>query len=147
MKIFFLALSICGLIAACSGGSSDKTAGGSDSVTSVKQTAKARNSDADTNAMKIGTEPAGGEAGSSSGEALMAKSDCKTCHKLNEKLIGPAFHDIAKKYDASEANIDRLSKKVILGGKGNWGDIAMTAHPSLSVEDAKEIVQYILSLK
>jgi cytochrome c len=147
MKNIFSAITLCFLFAACSGNPSEKTKGGGDSAASVKQTAKARNSDADTNAMKIGTEPTGGEAGSAIGEALMAKSDCKTCHKVDSKLIGPAFHDIAKKYDASEVNIEMLSKKVISGGKGNWGDIAMTAHPSLSEDDAKEIVKYVLSFK
>ncbi|MEZ2338976.1 c-type cytochrome [Mucilaginibacter sp. RCC_168] len=146
-KKAILLLPFIALVASCKSNSSDKKTGGTDSSASVKQTAKARNSEADTSAMKIGTEPTGGGAGSNIGKDLIAKADCNTCHKLDTKLIGPAFQDIAAKYPASEANIEMLSKKIITGGKGNWGDIAMTPHPSLSESDAKEMAKYVLSLK
>jgi cytochrome c len=144
--IYFLFLPWA-LVTACKSNSSDKNHGGSDSVKAVNVTAKARNSDADTNIMKTGTEPAGGEAGSVIGQKLLASSDCNTCHRLDSKLIGPAFQDIAKKYPASETNISMLAKKVITGGNGKWGDISMTPHPSLSASDAEEMVKYILSQK
>ena len=146
MKKVFVILCISAAFAAC-GGNSSKNTGGSDSTNGANQTAKAANSDADTVVAKTGTEPAGGSAGSSAGEKLIATLDCSTCHKVDTKVIGPAFQDIAKKYDASQANIDMLAKKIISGGSGNWGNIAMTPHPSLPESDAKEIVQYILSLK
>jgi cytochrome c len=144
-KVFFI-LCISAVVTAC-GGNSSKNAGGSDSTNASNQTAKAANSDADTVVAKTGTESAGGSAGSPAGEKLMASLDCSTCHKVDTKVIGPAFQDVAKKYDASQANIDMLAKKIISGGSGNWGNIAMTPHPSLPEADAKEIVQYILSLK
>ncbi|PWK79158.1 cytochrome c [Mucilaginibacter oryzae] len=143
-KVFFI-LGISAVFAACGGNSSNT--GGSDSTKAANETAKAANSDADTVVTKTGTESAGGSAGSSTGEKLIASLDCGTCHKVDTKVIGPAFQDIAKKYDASQANIDMLAKKIISGGSGNWGNIAMTPHPSLPESDAKEIVQYILSLK
>jgi cytochrome c len=144
MKKAFFILCISVVVTAC-GGSSNS--GGADSTKAANQTAKATSSDADTNATKTGTEAAGGEAGSSTGASLMAASDCNTCHKVDTKVIGPAFQDIAAKYPATEANIDTLANKIIRGGKGNWGDIPMAAHPALAVNDAKEIVKYILSLK
>jgi cytochrome c len=144
-KVFFI-LCISAVVTAC-GGNSSKNTGGSDSTNSVNQTAKAADANADTVVAKTGTESAGGSAGSSAGEKLMTSLDCSTCHKVDTKVIGPAFQDIAKKYDASDANIDMLAKKIISGGSGNWGNIAMTPHPSLPEADAKEIVKYILSLK
>ena len=81
------------------------------------------------------------------GMALIKKNDCLTCHKLDEKVIGPAYIDVANKYTASEAVIDTLANKVINGGSGNWGQVPMSAHPGLSEADAKEMVKYILSLK
>jgi len=146
MKKVFVILCISAAFAAC-GGNSSKNTGGSDSTNGANQTAKAANSDADTVVAKTGTESTGGSAGSATGEKLIATLDCSTCHKVDTKVIGPAFQDIAKKYDASQANIDMLAKKIISGGSGNWGNIAMTPHPSLPESDAKEIVQYILSLK
>jgi cytochrome c len=146
MKKAFFILGICAVISAC-GGNSSKNAGGSDSTQAANQTAKATNSDADTNATKTGTEGTGGSAGSAKGESLIAAADCNTCHKVDTKIIGPAFQDVAAKYPPTEANIETLAKKVIDGGKGNWGDIPMTAHPSVSLDDAKEMVKYVLSLK
>jgi cytochrome c len=139
MKKAFFILCISVAVSACGGNSASK--GGGDSA------AKATNADADTVVAKASTEAAGGSAGAAAGEKLLAANDCGTCHKVDTKVIGPAFQDIAKKYDASEANIDMLAKKVISGGSGNWGTMAMTAHTALSESDAKEMVQYILSLK
>jgi cytochrome c len=81
------------------------------------------------------------------GEALIQKNDCLTCHKLDQKIIGPAYNDVANKYTASPAVIDTLANKIIKGGSGNWGNIAMSPHPNLSLTDAREMVKYILSLK
>ena|SRR5438105_9026279 len=81
------------------------------------------------------------------GLEMIGALDCTTCHKINEKNIGPAYIDVSKKYEATEANIDTLAHKVIKGGSGNWGSVPMTAHPALSVDSAKEMVRYILSLK
>lgn len=81
------------------------------------------------------------------GQALVAKNDCLTCHKIDQKIVGPAYIDVANKYTASDAVIDTLANKVIKGGSGNWGTVAMTPHPTLSMDDAKHMVKYILSLK
>ena len=81
------------------------------------------------------------------GEALIQKNDCLTCHKLDQKIIGPAYIDVANKYTASPAVIDTLANKIIKGGSGNWGNIAMSPHPNLSITDAQDMVKYILSLK
>lgn len=40
-----------------------------------------------------------------------------------------------------------LAQKVIVGGSRNWGYAVMAPHPKLSLEDAKMMVTYILSLK
>ncbi|MCU7549030.1 c-type cytochrome [Chitinophagaceae bacterium LB-8] len=81
------------------------------------------------------------------GIELEAKNDCGTCHKIDEKLIGPPFREIAAKYPMTDENLDSLSAKVIRGGTGVWGKVPMTPHPNLSKDDAKAIVKYILLLK
>jgi cytochrome c len=99
----------------------------------------------------MGTEPAVVDLSSNpdyqAGLAIEAKSDCATCHKLDEKLVGPSFRDIANKYPNDDATITMLAGKVINGGAGNWGQVPMTPHPQLSQDDAKTIVKYILLLK
>ncbi len=80
------------------------------------------------------------------GESLISKSDCFACHKVNEKLLGPSYKDVANKYGNTKANIDYLVTKIKAGGSGVWGAIPMSPHPALSDEDAEAMVQYILSL-
>jgi cytochrome c len=81
------------------------------------------------------------------GKALFLKSDCLSCHKMDIKLVGPAYYDVAKKYPPTEANYEMLASKVISGGSGVWGQVAMAPHPTITHDDAKKIVEYILSLK
>lgn len=80
------------------------------------------------------------------GEALIAKSDCFACHKVQDKVLGPSYKDVAKKYENTKANIDYLVNKIKTGGSGVWGAVPMSPHPALSDDDAKAMVQYILSL-
>jgi cytochrome c len=81
------------------------------------------------------------------GEVLIAYSDCRTCHTEDERFKGPAFKDIAKRYPVSDAYINLLAQRIIIGGSGAWGYSVMSPHPDLSEEDAKTMVMYILSLK
>jgi cytochrome c len=77
------------------------------------------------------------------GVELIGQSDCLTCHKLDEKLIGPSYKEVAAKYDNTPDNIKLLAEKIIKGGKGVWGEVEMTAHPDMSQEDAEALVRYI----
>lgn len=81
------------------------------------------------------------------GLELIGSNDCTTCHAIDHKIIGPAYIDVSKKYEATDVEIDSLVSKVKNGGSGHWGNIPMTPHPNLSVEDARTMVKYILSLK
>jgi len=78
------------------------------------------------------------------GQALVASNDCLTCHQVNTSGVGPAYTDVANKYDNTDANVDMLAQKIINGGSGHWGTTPMAAHPSLSQDDAKAIARYIL---
>jgi cytochrome c len=80
------------------------------------------------------------------GKALMMSMDCVACHKVAERSIGPAFTDVAKKYDHNSVNKEKLSQKVIAGGTGVWGDVVMPAHPSLKPDQAKQIISWIFTL-
>jgi len=81
------------------------------------------------------------------GIELIAKSDCLTCHKTDTKNIGPAYKDVAAKYENTDANVTMLAEKIIKGGTGVWGQIPMTPHPTLSEADAKALAKYVLLLR
>jgi cytochrome c len=80
------------------------------------------------------------------GKNLMLSLDCKTCHKTDEKSIGPAFRDVALRYQKDPNMMSYLSQKVIKGGSGKWGEVAMPAHPSLKEEDIRQIIGWIQTL-
>jgi cytochrome c len=81
------------------------------------------------------------------GLELAAKSDCWSCHKINEPSIGPSYSDVAARYEPTATNYELLASKIINGGKGVWGEVPMNAHPDISKEDAIAITKYILLLK
>jgi cytochrome c len=56
------------------------------------------------------------------------------------------YIDVAKKYKDDPAALDHLSDKIINGGSGVWGEVAMSAHPGLTKEETAQMVEYILSL-
>jgi cytochrome c len=80
------------------------------------------------------------------GEALVKKSDCKTCHHATNKIIGPSHTDVAKKYEFTAANVTMLAGKIINGGAGVWGEVPMTAHVDITQADAEKMARYVLSL-
>jgi len=81
-----------------------------------------------------------------SGKRLIELSDCKACHAIDKKSIGPAYRDVAKKYKGAFQIEGKLADKIIKGGGGVWGEQAMSAHPQVKKEEAVEMVRYILSL-
>jgi cytochrome c len=89
---------------------------------------------------------ADGLATASFGKALIDKSDCNSCHKLDQKSVGPTFTDVSKKYANDPNAMQYLTHKIKQGGGGVWGDVMMAAHPSLPDQDISEMVKYILGL-
>jgi cytochrome c len=81
------------------------------------------------------------------GELLISKSDCFACHKIQDKLLGPSYKDVANKYENTKANLDYLVNKVKTGGSGVWGAVPMSPHPALADDDARAMITYVLSLK
>jgi len=65
---------------------------------------------------------------------------------MNKKSVGPTYLQVAERYDSDEATIQTIASKIMNGGGGNWGEVAMAAHPQFSQEEAKTIAAYIVSL-
>ncbi len=136
MKKILLPIASFAMLVACN--SSSDTAAETETTTTS----------ADTTAVAAGPVDITTDPNYQKGLAIEAKSDCNTCHKINERIVGPSFKEIATRYaGASEATVDSLAGKVISGGSGNWGQIPMSPHPNLSKEDAVTVVKYVLLLK
>ena len=80
------------------------------------------------------------------GKALTLGLDCKTCHKENEKSIGPSYMDVSSRYQEDSEAMSYLGKKIVEGGSGVWGEVMMPAHPDVSRDEARQIAAYIMSL-
>jgi cytochrome c len=77
--------------------------------------------------------------------ALAEKNFCLACHKLDERLVGPSYKEVAAKYRGDPGASDRLVAKVKKGGKGVWGKDAMPPNKDMSDEDIKTIVGWVLA--
>jgi cytochrome c len=78
---------------------------------------------------------------------LAQKKNCMACHAVDKKVVGPAYKDVAAKYAGQKDAIDKLAQKVMKGGAGVWGPVPMPANPQVSEAEAKQLVQWVLSLK
>lgn len=78
---------------------------------------------------------------------LLDAQACSGCHALGERVVGPSFREVAKKY-AGDANAARtLVAKVRAGGQGAWGNVPMPPNPGLSEADAATLVAWVLQQK
>jgi cytochrome c len=78
--------------------------------------------------------------------AIMARSDCRSCHAEQTRLVGPSFREVAMKYRGDATALDRLATKIVAGGSGVWGDVPMPAHPALTPAEATTLARYVLAL-
>ena len=81
------------------------------------------------------------------GERLALQNNCLSCHKVDRKIVGPAFRDVARKKGNSLEvlvhSVKNGSKKKYASSKG----AIMPAFTQLSDADVKTISEWILSLK
>jgi cytochrome c len=78
---------------------------------------------------------------------LAQKKNCMACHALDKKLVGPSYKEVAAKYAGQKDAVDKLAQKVLKGGSGAWGPVPMPANAQVSDAEAKQLVQWILSVK
>jgi len=128
MKKTFFIISVLAILAACGGGGEKK-----EEVKPEETPAKTTDLSDNPDYQK--------------GLELSSKSDCFSCHKIDEKNIGPAWRDVANKYAGQDTAIKYLSHKIITGGAGVWGETPMAAHPTFTQEDAEALAKYVLLLK
>ena len=78
---------------------------------------------------------------------LAKAKNCMGCHTIANKVVGPAFKDVADKYRSSKDATNSLALKIRQGGAGVWGPMAMPANAQVNEADAKKLAAWVLSLK
>lgn len=75
--------------------------------------------------------------------ALMSKYTCIACHRPNQRLVGPAYSDVAKKNYTNEEIVNLIYNPV----PANWpGYPPMMAMKQVPKEDALKLAVWINSL-
>jgi cytochrome c len=77
---------------------------------------------------------------------LARRKACLSCHGVDQRVVGPAFRDVAKRYKGDRDAEARLVEKVRRGGSGSWGPVSMPPNPDLAPADAATLVRWVLGL-
>jgi len=77
---------------------------------------------------------------------LARRKACLSCHGVDNKIVGPAFRDVARRYKGQEGIEAKLVEKLKRGGSGNWGPLPMPPNPDLPQADATALVRWVLGL-
>jgi len=135
MKKVTIVLSFAALfIAACSGGDTNTTS--NETPTTVDATT---------------TDATAGEATTAEVvvpadiNELLEKNTCLTCHNANEKVVGPAYVEVAKRNYTPEQIVALIYKPK----PSNWPEYQtpMVGLPNVPKEEALKIATWIVSLK
>ncbi len=76
---------------------------------------------------------------------LARQHACTGCHAVDQKVVGPAFADVAQRYTKTPAAAELLAKTIRNGSKGAWGDMPMPPQPQLSAADAQALARWVMS--
>jgi S-disulfanyl-L-cysteine oxidoreductase SoxD len=86
--------------------------------------------------------PATAPTGNAAAFALAQKHTCTACHGIENKIVGPSFHDVAKKYGERADAVAYLTGKIRSGGSGLWGAIPMPPQ-TLTDADAQTLANWL----
>lgn len=74
---------------------------------------------------------------------LMTKYTCFACHKVDARLVGPAYKDVAKK----KYSVDKIVALIAKPQPSNWPGYPPMAPMNVPKADAVKLAKYINSLK
>lgn len=82
-----------------------------------------------------------------SGKATLEKAGtytCTTCHNPDTKVVGPAYRDVAHKYQDDNDAVTKFVAQMEAGGMGKWGQVPMPPFAGkIPAADEKELAQWI----
>ena len=80
-------------------------------------------------------------------QALATAKNCMACHSMERKLVGPAYKEVAAKYTGQKDAADKLAVKIMKGGSGVYGAVAMPANTQVNDAEAHKLANWILGIK
>ena len=82
----------------------------------------------------------------SADQKLAEQKNCLTCHSVKDKVVGPAFKDVAAKYAGQADAAKALATKIQKGSVGVWGQVPMPPNAVTDTE-ATALATWVLGLK
>ena len=76
---------------------------------------------------------------------ILTKNACLACHSIENKMIGPAYRDVAEKYADDDSAAETIAQHVKQGSSGIWGPIPMPPNPGISDDDLTKVVDWVLA--
>lgn len=90
------------------------------------------------------SKPAAAKVDAAEVQKLLSKHTCSACHKTNERSVGPAFTDIAKRRYSTQKMVSLVHNPQ----PQNWPDYTpMAPMPHVPAKDIEKIATWINSLK
>ncbi len=99
-----------------------------------------------TNLDTLGQQELNDDATMEPGLAMMRRTTCFACHTARNASAGPPYEQVAQKYKDDESARERLANKIITGGVGVWGAKPMPPHPQHTLDETRQMVDWVLSL-
>lgn len=81
--------------------------------------------------------------------ALAQKGNCLACHKIESKVVGPAWKDVAAKYRGDANAVATITSHIKSGGSFGWKFGTMPPRGGSKISDAEvaSLAKFIASLK
>ena len=77
-------------------------------------------------------------------QSLLTNNACLQCHALNQKVLGPSYHDVAAKYKSDPDAVTRLQASIKAGGVGKWGQVPMPPFAQLTEVQLKALAEFVM---
>ena len=77
--------------------------------------------------------------------AVLDRNACLSCHAPRQKVVGPAYHDVALKYAGDPEARGKVEANIRSGGAGKWGPVPMPPFPHLSAADLTSLAEFVLA--
>lgn len=78
-------------------------------------------------------------------EALLKANNCTACHAVEQKVVGPAFKEVAAKYAGKADALQQVAANIRAGGAGKWGTVPMPPYPGLTPAELDTLAKWVLS--
>ncbi|SDM81593.1 c-type cytochrome [Polaromonas sp. JS666] len=77
-------------------------------------------------------------------QAVLKANACLGCHAVAQKIVGPAYHDVATRYKSDPQAQAKLEASIRAGGSGKWGPVVMPPFANLSPQELKALAAFVL---